>query len=42
MQCTPNVSRASSYFSQALSFVTAKKQTMPATPQVTNAPTGPT
>src|SRR5512135_3367051 len=41
-QCTPKVSSASSYPSQAFSLVTEKKQTTPATAQVMNAPTGPT
>src|SRR5450756_2809862 len=41
-QCTPNVSRESSYFSQALSLVTAKKQITAAAAQTAMAPPTPT
>src|ERR1019366_12400 len=41
-QCTPNVSRESSYSSQALSLVTAKKQITAAAAQTAMAPPTPT
>src|SRR6187551_2347269 len=42
MQCTPNTSSESSYPSADLSFVTANRQTTPASAPMTSEPIGPT